>query len=124
MIKILSINAMAEEIYAHPEGKFTPEGAYTLAEWLDGNRSTIEIFNLQDIYCEWEEFPSAIKAAEAYDWQYDGKAEDKVDSAFFWLDHHTTIMSVERVEVIEGKPIILPDDRDTGGRVIVRSFYI
>ena len=124
MIKILSINAMAEEIHAHPEGKFTPEGAYTLAEWLDGNRSTIEVFNLQDIYCEWEEFPSAIKAAEAYDWQYDGKAEDKVDSAFYWLDHHTTILDVESVNIVCGKPTILPLDLVAGGRVIVRSFYI
>jgi hypothetical protein len=121
MIKILSINSMATEILAHPEGKFSPEASYTLAEWLDENCPQDQIFNLEDIYCEWEEFPSAIEAAESYDWQFDGNEEDKTESAFFWLDHQTTIISVEKVDIVEGRLTI---DETTGGGVIVRTFYI
>ena len=124
MIKILTTTAMAEEIYAHPAGKYTPEGAYTLAEHLDGISPTLTIFCVEDIYCEWEEFPSAIKAAEAYDWQFDGLDEDKADSAWGWLQHQTTILDVESVNIIRGRPTILPLDLVAGGRVIVRSFYI
>jgi hypothetical protein len=117
MIKILSVNAMAGEIFAHPEGKFSPEASYTLADWLDANFPQDQIFNLEDIYCEWEEFPSAIKAAESYDWQFDGKEEDKTDSAFFWLNHQTTILDFQKIEIIDGKFTIF-------SKVIVRTFYI
>ena len=124
MIKILTTTSIAEEIYAHPKGKFSLEGAYILAEHLDKHFPTLTIFCAEDIYCEWDEFSSAIMAAEAYDWQYDGLFEDKADSAFFWLDHHTTILDVESVNIIQGKPTIVLPNSDTGGRVIVRSFYI
>lgn len=128
MIKILITELtkalIAEAIHAHPAGKYTLGGAYTLAEWLDESCPTLAIFCVEDIYREWEEFPSAIKAAESWGWQFDGLEEDKSDSAWGWLQNQTTVLDVESVNIIRGRSTIFPLDLVVGGRVIVRSFYI
>jgi hypothetical protein len=99
MKETLNTYEIADRLFRDENAGWSYAGARALAEFLDIDENEDAEFDRVSIRCDFSEYASPQKAAEAYGWESDSHIEDdgqECDAdALQWLESRTTIISFD-----------------------------
>ena len=103
MKKTLTTSEAAAMLAADENANWSCAGAYALVEHLEElERDTGEEieFDVIALRCEYDEYESALQAAEEYGWDSDAE-EDAEEDALKWLEDRTTVVAFDGGVIVQ-----------------------